>query len=74
MKQLDPTHDSDWDRLSDIPREFYYLCVDALFDERELIEDVLSNAPRPGNNVVDWQTVTFCAVISKKTNRNQRQP
>jgi hypothetical protein len=42
MEHLDPTNDPEWDRLSDCQREFYCLCVEALFDEKTLIDEYIN--------------------------------
>ena len=41
MEQLDPTEDDDWENLSERQREFYRLCVESIFDERELSRSAL---------------------------------
>ena len=35
MEQLDPTDTPDWETLTARQREFYRLCIEAIFDERE---------------------------------------
>jgi hypothetical protein len=41
MEQLEPTEDDDWENLSERQREFYRLCVESIFDERELSRSAL---------------------------------
>jgi hypothetical protein len=36
MQHLDPTDDDNWTELTDRQREVYRLCVEAIFDQREL--------------------------------------
>lgn len=36
MQHLDPADDDNWAALTDRQREFYQLCVEAVFNEREL--------------------------------------
>jgi hypothetical protein len=45
MEHLDPSEiDSDWDHLTDREREFYYLCIKAILNERSLVEEALEEA------------------------------
>jgi hypothetical protein len=44
MEHLDPTEDSDWERLSDRQREFYRLCVRWLLFHRS---DILTASESP---------------------------
>lgn len=36
MEHLDPSENSCWDALGDRDRAFYHLCIEAIFNEREL--------------------------------------
>lgn len=36
MEHLDPTERADWDSLTAQERGFYRLCVESIFDERDL--------------------------------------
>ena len=36
MEHLDPTEKPDWENLTDREREFYRLCVQAIFNEGDL--------------------------------------
>jgi hypothetical protein len=53
MEHLDPTESGgDWERLSDREREFYCLCVEAILDERYLIEEALGVRGAPATTYV----------------------
>ncbi len=36
MEHLEPTERADWDSLTEQERAFYRLCVETIFDERDL--------------------------------------
>jgi hypothetical protein len=41
MEQLDASGGDDWENLSERECEFYRLCVESIFDERELSRSAL---------------------------------